>query len=460
MYMAKEAGYAFSLVAPIIVGHLRNCEVGSQKWNPACQSCCTEFKYRSQYQSCVFSHNSGFEGHITSRPRPTRQLSHAFNENCLRRCHWYISKLPFDLPNSDRIPGAGGVGKCFLSQVETLSARFSRTSFTKISLIFVSRSKKVLYSPKYTALPFTDIFTKLSDSTQELLSLPQIIEYLAAAPAKVILVDNTSSQDVADAYPAALKKGISIVTPNKKAFSGSYQLWEEIFTAAHESGAKLYHESSVGAGLPVISTLKELVDTGDEVMKIEGVFSGTMSFLFNSFAPTEGKGGKWSEVVKKAEELGYTEPDPRDDLNGLDVARKLTILARLSGLTVDSPTSFPVQSLIPKDLEKVGSGEEFLHKLPEFDPQMEERKTAAEKEGKVVRFVGKIDVKKKEVRVGLAQFDRSHPIAALKGSDNMIAFYTKRYGSKPLIIQGAGAGGDVTAMGVTGDLIKVLERLY
>jgi homoserine dehydrogenase len=326
-------------------------------------------------------------------------------------------------------------------------------------LVLVSRSKRVLYSPKYTALPYNDLSPKLADSTQEPLSLPQIIDFLAAAPSKVILVDNTSSQDVADQYPQVLARGISIVTPNKKAFSGSYSLWQDIFSAAASSGARIYHESSVGAGLPVISSLKELVDTGDSVTRIEGVFSGTMSFLFNSFAPTEGSGGKWSAEVTKAKELGYTEPDPRDDLNGLDVARKLTILARLVGLQIESPTSFPVQSLIPKELESVASGDEFLQRLPEFDTQMEETKVAAEKEGKVVRFVGSIDVAKKDVKVGLEKFDKSHPIAALKGSDNIISLYTARYGANPLIIQGAGAGGEVTAMGVTGDLIKVLERL-
>lgn len=264
---------------------------------------------------------------------------------------------------------------------------------------------------------------------------------------------------MADAYPQFLGHGISIVTPNKKAFSGSYQLWQDIFAAAERSGARVYHESSVGAGLPVISTLRDLVETGDEVTKIEGVFSGTMSFLFNSFAPASGSGGQWSAEVKKAKELGYTEPDPRDDLNGLDVARKLTILARLAGLPVESPTAFPVQSLIPKELESAASGDEFLEKLPAFDAQMEETKTAAEKEGKVVRFVGSIDVATKQVKVGLEKFDLSHPIAALKGSDNIISFYTKRYGSNPLIIQGAGAGGDVTAMGVTSDLLKVLSQI-
>lgn len=352
--------------------------------------------------------------------------------------------------------GAGGVGKCFLSQLQSLAAR--RPS-PKLTLCYLATSRKALFNDDYSPLSMDNALDTLSSSSRTPPALPQVIEYLAAAPAKTILVDNTSSQEVADHYPLALSRGVSVVTPNKKGFSGSYQLWQEIFIASSTSGAKVYHESSVGAGLPVISTLKDLVDTGDKVTKIEGVFSGTMSFLFNSFAPTEGQGGRWSEEVKKAKSLGYTEPDPRDDLNGLDVARKLTILARLAGLPVESPTSFPVQSLIPSQLESCNSGDEFLEKLPEFDDQMEETKAAAEKAGKVVRFVGSIDVASKSVKVGLEQFDRSHPIAALKGSDNIISFYTERYGSNPLIVQGAGAGGDVTAMGVTADLLKVISQL-
>ena len=300
---------------------------------------------------------------------------------------------------------------------------------------------------------------ELTSSDQTPPAFSQLADYLASAPSPVIVVDNTSSQDVADQYPLMLSRGISIVTPNKKAFSGSYELWRNIFTAAAASGARVYHESSVGAGLPVISTLKDLVETGDQVTKIEGVFSGTMSFLFNSFAPTEGTGGKWSAEVAKAKDLGYTEPDPRDDLNGLDVARKLTILARLAGLPIESPTSFPVESLVPSELVSCSSSDEFLQRLPEFDDKMESLKQDAEKEGKVVRFVGSIDVKSKAVKVGLEKFDRSHPIAALKGSDNIISFYTERYGPSPLIVQGAGAGGDVTAMGVTSDLLKVLGQV-
>ncbi|ROV96632.1 hypothetical protein VPNG_09004 [Cytospora leucostoma] len=356
------------------------------------------------------------------------------------------------------IIGAGGVGKAFLSQLEQLA---KRRPDPKLVLTYLSTSSKALYSDNHAAIDIPTAVTQLqNNSVGAPLALPKIAEYLASVPGgKAVLIDNTSNQDIAESYPLFLSKGVSVVTPNKKAFSGSYKLWQDIFSAAATSGAKVYHESSCGAGLPVISTLKDLVDTGDEVTRIEGVFSGTMSFLFNSFAPTEGAGGKWSAEVTKAKELGYTEPDPRDDLNGLDVARKLTILARLAGLPIESPTSFPVQSLIPKELESVASGDEFLQKLPEFDSQMEDVKTAAEKEGKVVRFVGSIDVASKQVKVGLEKFDRSHPIAALKGSDNIISFYTKRYGSNPLIIQGAGAGGEVTAMGVTSDLIKVLSQI-
>ncbi|WKT46553.1 hypothetical protein QSH57_011427 [Fusarium oxysporum f. sp. vasinfectum] len=337
------------------------------------------------------------------------------------------------------IIGAGGVGKAFIDQLQSLAAR---KPSPKLNLAYIATSRKALFNDDYSPLNIGNVIETLGSSTKAPLALPQVVEYLAKAPAKSVLVDNTSSQDVAELYPLALSRGISIVTPNKKAFSGSYKLWQDIFSAAESSGARVYHESSVGAGLPVISTLKDLVETGDKVTKIEGVFSGTMSFLFNSFAPTEGQGGKWSEEVKKAKSLGYTEPDPRDDLNGLD-----------------SPTSFPVQSLIPKELESVSSGDEFLEKLPAFDSQMEETKAAAEKAGKVVRFVGSIDAASKQVKVGLEQFDRSHPIAALKGSDNIISFYTERYGSNPLIVQGAGAGGDVTAMGVTADLIKVLSQI-
>lgn len=328
-----------------------------------------------------------------------------------------------------------------------------------IRLVLVTTSKKALYRSDYEPLSYDAIPQRLSESQQDQLSVDQVGDFLASAPGKSVLIDNTSSQVVAEAYPSFLSRGINICTPNKKAFSGTLKLWQDIFSAAAAGSAHVYHESSVGAGLPIISTLRELIETGDRVTRIEGVFSGTMSFLFNSFAPVNGSGGQWSTEVKKAQQMGFTEPDPRDDLNGLDVARKLLILARIVGLDIESTASFPVESLIPKELESASSGEEFLQRLPEFDAQMESLKANAAKESKLVRFVGSIDVASKEVKVGLESLDGSHAIAGLKGSDNIINFYTERYGERPLTVQGAGAGGAVTAMGVTGDLIKVLERL-
>ena len=357
--------------------------------------------------------------------------------------------------------GLGGVGKCFLAQLQQLSKRFEHDQRRpELRLVFVSTSNKAIYSSDYKALSYDHLEADLLQSTQNPLSLQKLIDFLAAAPAKSVFVDCTSSQVVADAYPQCLSRGVNIVTPNKKPFSASYKLWREIFEAAASSGAKVYHESSVGAGLPVISTLKELIETGDEVTKIEGVFSGTMSYLFNSFAPAKGAGKAWSSEVTTAKELGYTEPDPRDDLNGMDVARKLIILARKVGLEIESTEDIPIQSLIPKELESAANAEEFMQRLPDFDTQMEELKVAAERAGKLVRFVGGIDVSSKIVKVGLESVDRSHPIAALTGSNNIISFHTKRYGPNPLTIQGAGAGGAVTAMGITGDLIKVIDQSF
>lgn len=204
--------------------------------------------------------------------------------------------------------GTGGVGRTFLSQLSTLSSRLSQsqTSPIYLSLILLARSSKLLYSESFHPLSLSSWEADLQASTLPKFSLIQTAHYLSSAPETVILVDNTSSQEVADCYPLFLKNGINIVTPNKKGFSGSYSLWEDIFTAANSpGGGSVFHESSVGAGLPVISTLKDLVNTGDEVQKIQGVFSGTMSFLFNSFSPVRGVGGKFNEEVKKANDLGY-----------------------------------------------------------------------------------------------------------------------------------------------------------
>lgn len=359
------------------------------------------------------------------------------------------------------------MGTAFLQQLSKLP--------NPPSLVLLARSSQTLLSPApaYSPAIPSGVDWQTASATPSLtksgtLSPAEIVSYLSSAPGgRSVLVDNTSDPALASAYPQFLKAGISVVTPNKKGFSSDLSLWKDIFASAASGDALVYHESTVGAGLPVISTLRDLVATGDQVTRIEGVFSGTLSFLFNTFAPVSAPTGataaKWSDVVSQAKDLGYTEPDPRDDLNGMDVARKLTILARIAGLDVQSPESFPIESLIPAELASLpgtAAGiQEFMTRLPEFDERMAALKEKAEKEGKVVRYVGSIDVANNEVKVGLQEFAKDSAIAGLKGSDNIISFYTQRYGSNPLIVQGAGAGGEVTAMGVLADLNKVLERL-
>jgi homoserine dehydrogenase len=207
--------------------------------------------------------------------------------------------------------------------------------------LYLAMIDKALYYPNYAGIGLDTALSTLEETGVKPPQLSTIVEYLAASPYKVVLVDNTSAASLAEAYPTFLRRGISIITPNKKAFSGGYELWQEIFSSARAGGSFVYHESTVGAGMPIISTLNDLVQTGDEITRIAGVFSGTMSYLFNKFAPTLGSGGRWSDIVKVAKELGFTEPDPRDDLNGLDVARKLTIFGRLAGLPIESPLPFP-----------------------------------------------------------------------------------------------------------------------
>jgi homoserine dehydrogenase len=332
-------------------------------------------------------------------------------------------------------------------------------STIQYNVILIARSKKSVISEDYKPIDLSNWKSAVDSASQENLSSENLIKYLQKSPAPVILIDNTSDESIASTYSDFIKAGISIATPNKKAFSSDLKSWTELFSSSDVEGAGLvYHEATVGAGLPIIGTINDLVNTGDEVEKIEGIFSGTLSYILNLFSTTSPNDVKFSEIVTKAKALGYTEPDPRDDLNGLDVARKVIILARLSGVQVESPTSFPVQSLIPKDLESIQSADEFLEKLPNYDHELQSLKDEATKENKVLRFVGSVDLPNNKVSVGFEKYDYSHPFASLKGSDNVISIKTKRY-QNPLIIQGAGAGAEVTAAGVLADAIKIAQRI-
>ncbi|CAK9201942.1 unnamed protein product [Sphagnum troendelagicum] len=269
-----------------------------------------------------------------------------------------------------------------------------------------------------------------------------------------VIIDCTASAHVAEQYYKWLKKGIHIITPNKKANSGPLDQYLCLRELQRQSYTHYFYEATVGAGLPIISTLRGLNETGDKIIKIEGIFSGTVSYIFNNF-----KGDKsFSQIVREAKMFGFTEPDPRDDLSGMDVARKVIILARESGLRLEL-ADIPVQSLVPEPLRRESTVEEFLEELPDYDTEIEHLRQEAEAAGEVLRYVGVVDVLANAGRVELQRYPKSHAFAQLSGSDNIIAFATSRYSKQPLIVRGPGAGAEVTAGGVFSDILRLASYL-
>jgi len=267
-----------------------------------------------------------------------------------------------------------------------------------------------------------------------------------------VIIDCTASGEVAKHYPAWLAAGIHIVTPNKKANSAPMAFYRSLRDARRDGGTHYLYEATVGAGLPVIQTLRDLRETGDEVTSIEGIFSGTLAYLFNVYDGSR----NFSEIVLDAKQRGYTEPDPRDDLSGMDVARKLIILGREMGLSLEM-SEVKVESLVPAGLEQ-GSIEEFLARLPQHDGAMKARFEAARARGKVLRYVGRL-MADGTATVGVVEFDAKHAFANIALTDNVVRFATARYNNNPLIVQGPGAGPEVTAGGIFADLLRLSAYL-
>jgi aspartokinase/homoserine dehydrogenase 1 len=267
-----------------------------------------------------------------------------------------------------------------------------------------------------------------------------------------VIIDCSASAAVAGRYAHWLSEGIHIVTPNKKANSAAHGDYERIREARRVAGAHYLYEATVGAGLPVIQTLRDLRETGDEIRRIEGIFSGTLAYLFNTWDGSQ----PFSTVVRQAKTLGYTEPDPRDDLSGMDVARKLIILAREMGLALELG-DVQVESLVPEALAS-SSVQDFLARLDEFDAPMLARLEAARARGHVLRYVGAVGADGR-AEVGVVELPASHPFANIALTDNIVRFQTARYDQNPLIVQGPGAGPAVTAAGVFADLLRVCAYL-
>lgn len=271
---------------------------------------------------------------------------------------------------------------------------------------------------------------------------------LSARLPHTLIIDCSGSAEVADRYAGWLAAGIHVVTPNKQAGSGPLARYQAIREAAASTGARFRYEATVGAGLPVITTLRDLVDTGDEVTAIAGIFSGTLAWLFNKYDGSV----PFSELVTQARGMGYTEPDPRDDLSGVDVARKLVILAREAGYEL-SLEDVAVESLVPAGLQQA-SVDDFMARLNEVDASFAQRLADARARGNVLRYVAQFKPGQ-QPSVGLVELPGDHAFANLRLTDNVVQFTTRRYCDNPLVVQGPGAGPEVTAAGVFADVLRV-----
>jgi len=345
--------------------------------------------------------------------------------------------------------GPGTVGRVLLAQIDSQIERL-RALNLDLRVRGIASSKRMLLEQNAVDL---DHWAERLAAEGEPLDLVKFANHVQAdfIPHTVI-IDCTASADVAANYGAWLKRGIHIVTPNKKANSGTLTYYRELQESGRAAGTHYLYEATVGAGLPVIQTLRDLRETGDDITRIEGIFSGTLAYLFNVFDGRE----SFSSIVRDAKTKGYTEPDPRDDLSGLDVARKLIILGREMGLTLEM-SDVEVKGLLPKAREQC-SADESMARLPEFDAAMAASFAEARAKGEVLRYVGCIDVDGKAT-VGLVSLNAKHAFANIALTDNVVRFQTRRYCENPLIVQGPGAGPEVTAGGVFSDLLRLSAYL-
>lgn len=293
---------------------------------------------------------------------------------------------------------------------------------------------------------------------------PSLLDRLDAAPrteldavAGTLLATDARERIVIDATPAAavaqrharwLSQGLHVVTANKLAQGGRLLDWHELQRARRQSGARYGDSATVGAGLPALASLRRLRRSGDRLIALDGVLSGSLSFLFNCYDGTR----PFSALLQEARERGYTEPDPRADLSGADVARKLLILARTAGLELDE-SEIDVEGLVAAHLTQLDSAA-FLARLGELDDFVARRFDEAAAQGKVLRYLASLDTSGR-ARVGLRAVGRSHPCAALGGADNLFAFTTERYRERPLVVVGPGAGAGVTAQGLLADALEI-----
>lgn len=345
--------------------------------------------------------------------------------------------------------GTGWVGKTLLAQLRETTARLKKDLKIDLRVRAIADSKHMIHHDLEIDLATWKDQLAVSKTPVDLDAFVKTIQ--ADHLPHALLIDCTANEAIAKRYPDWLKAGLHVITPNKKANTQSMDFYRMLKAAATSSDRHYLYETTVGAGLPIINSLRELVRTGDKVLEVEGILSGTLSFIFNTFSAER----SFSKVVFEAKSLGYTEPDPRDDLSGVDVARKLVILAREMGHEIEL-SDVVIDPLLPAEL-RTGTVDEFLSKLPAHDGAFLQMLKEAQAKNEILRFVGRID-EKGNASVALRRYSKDHAFARLNATDNIVAFKTTRY-SQPLIVQGPGAGPDVTAGGVFADILRLSSYL-
>ena len=340
--------------------------------------------------------------------------------------------------------GVGTVGGQLLEQIHNQYEELKRTKRLKLNVVGIATSKKALFNSDGIDLAnYRELLADANESNESKLR-DAIIEMNCF---NSVFVDCTASKEVAEIYQPLLEHNISVIAANKIAASSSYEKYARLKETALARGVFFRYETNVGAGLPIIGTINDLRNSGDVILKIEAVLSGTLNFIFNEISADV----TLSEAVRRAKEQGYSEPDPRIDLSGKDVIRKLVILAREAGYKVEK-TDVEANLFIPDEFFE-GSIDEFWKNLPKLDADFEARRKQLDAEGKRWRFVATFDHGK--LSVALKEVDRTHPFYNLQGSNNIVALTTERYREYPMLIQGYGAGASVTAAGVFANIMSI-----
>ncbi|SCY43349.1 homoserine dehydrogenase [Nonlabens sp. Hel1_33_55] len=345
--------------------------------------------------------------------------------------------------------GLGNVGSKLIDQVLDSHHFFKNQHQLDVRIVGLANSRRVLTKASGITKDWKSEFAEDS-TTRESSSFYKFSEVHDIAK---IAVDATASKELSNFYPEIAREGFHIVTANKIANTLSQEFYDNLRTTLDARNLQFQYETNVGAGLPIVQTVRNLYDSGEQLFAINGVFSGSLGYIFNRFSQED---KPFSEIVKDALKNGFTEPDPREDLSGNDVARKLLVLAREAGIKLEFE-AIEIENLVPPQLQTY-SLNQFLNELSYLDEQMQQRKSKLKKD-EVLRHLGQLDVRNQTLTVSLQAVSKHSPAGQLQGSDGFFEIYSESYSKEPLVIKGAGAGREVTARGLLSDIIKISKSL-